>query len=93
MILYADDSVLLCTDQSVKKLQTKTETEFRKLENWIELNGLSLNYKKTTTILFSRKKENLWMIIFVFILSIHSIHISIHSIHIEKGPIEVKNTI
>ena len=68
MILYADDSVLLCTDPSVKKLQTKTEPEFRELENWIKLNRLSLNYKKNNTILFSCKKENLWMIILVFIL-------------------------
>ena len=79
MILYADDSVLLCTDPSVKKLQTKTETEFRKLENWIKLNRLSLNYKKTSTISFSRKKTKPLDDNF--------------SIYTEKAPIEVKNTI
>ena len=59
MILYADDSVLLCNVPSVGKLQTKTKTEFCKLENWIILNRLSLNYKKTNTISFSRKKRKL----------------------------------
>ena len=79
MILYADDSVSLCTDPSVKKLQTKTETEFRNLENWIKLNRQSLNYKKTDNILFSRKKRKPLDNNF--------------SIHTEKGPIEVKSTI
>ena len=74
LILYADDLVLLYTDPSVNKLQN-----FRKLENWIKLNRLSLSYKKTDIILFFRKKRKLWDDNF--------------SIYTEKGPIKVKNII
>ena len=46
MILYADDSVLLCAEKNKHFLETKSEYEFRKIENWIIANRLSLTYKK-----------------------------------------------
>ena len=46
MILYADDSVLLCADKNLEYLKKKCENEFCKIEHWIRLNKLTLNYSK-----------------------------------------------
>ena len=48
IILYADDSVLLCVEQSIEKLKIKIEASFRKIECWINCNRLTINYKKQT---------------------------------------------
>ena len=56
-ILYADDSVLLCSDVSTEKLKSKFETSFLQLENWISSNRLTLNYSKTNCVLFSNLKK------------------------------------
>ena len=56
-ILYADDSVLLCSDVSTEKLNSKWEKSFLQLENWISLNRLTLNYSKTNCVLFSNSKK------------------------------------
>ena len=53
LILYADDSILLCSNKNVEKLKIKTEIELRKIETWLKHNRLSINYKKTNTVLFS----------------------------------------
>jgi len=58
MILYADDVVLLCVDKNIQNLKIKSESEFSKIENWIKINRLSLNYKKTNCILFNNNKQN-----------------------------------
>ena len=55
MLLYADDSVLLCTDKNTHNLQRKSETEFHKTEKWIKFNKLSLNYEKTKVVVFFHK--------------------------------------
>ena len=55
IILYADDSVLLCVEQSIEKLKIKTEASFRKIECWINCNRPTINYKKTNCVLFSHK--------------------------------------
>ena len=57
IILYTDDSVLLCVEQSIEKLKIKTEASFRKIECWINCNRLTINYKKTNCVLFSHKKH------------------------------------
>ena len=56
-ILYADDSVLLCSDVSTEKLKSKYEKSFLQLENWICSNRLTLNYSKTNCVLFSNVKN------------------------------------
>ena len=57
IILYADDSVLLCADNDIDKLKLKTETEFHNIETWTNLNKISINYNKTNSVLFSRSKS------------------------------------
>ena len=46
MVLYADNSYLLCTDKNICNFQRKSETELCKTKKWIKSNKLSLNYKK-----------------------------------------------
>ena len=57
MILYADDSVLLCVDKNLEYLKKKSENEFCKIEHWIRLNKLTLNYSKTNLALFPGMKN------------------------------------
>ena len=61
MILYADDSELLCADKNLEYLKKKTkkqiENEFCKIEHWIRLNRLTLNYSKTNLVLFPGMKS------------------------------------
>ena len=57
MILYADDSVLLCADKNLEYLKKKSENEFCKIEPWIRINKLTLNYSKTNLVLFPGKKN------------------------------------
>ena len=57
IVLYADDSVWLCSDVNTKKLKSKWENLFLQLENWINSNRLTLNYSKTNCVLFSNVKN------------------------------------
>ena len=56
-VLYAEDSVLLCSDVNTEKLKSKCENSFLQLENWINSNRLTLNYSKTNCVLFSNVKN------------------------------------
>ena len=56
-VLYAHDSILLCTDVNTEKLKSKCENPFLQLENWINSNRLTLNYSKTNCVLFSNVKN------------------------------------
>ena len=58
IMLYADDSVLLCSDNNIQSLKKKCENEFGLLENWINFNGLSLNYSKTHGVLFTNSRTD-----------------------------------
>ena len=57
MILYADGSVLLCADKNLEYLKKKSENDFCKVEHWIRINKLSLNYSKTNLVLFPGMKN------------------------------------
>ena len=56
-VLYADDSVLLCSDVNTEKLKSKCENSFLQLENWINSNRLTLICSKTNCVLFSNVKN------------------------------------
>ena len=57
MSLHADDFVTLCDYSYIQKLKNKTENEFYEIDIWIKINKISLNYKKTKHVLFSRGKS------------------------------------
>ena len=45
IMLYADDSVLLCSDNNIQSLKKKCENEFGLFENWINIDLLSIIQK------------------------------------------------
>ena len=59
IMLYADDSVLLCFDNKIQSLKKKCKNEFRLLENWINYDRLTLDYSKTHRVLFTDSRTNL----------------------------------
>ena len=53
MVLYTDDSVLLCSDKNIRSFQRKSETE-----KWIKSDKPSLNYKNTNAAVFFHKMHD-----------------------------------
>ena len=78
-ILFADDTTISCSNNCLKTLNITMQTEFNKVSEWLNVNKLSLNSKKTKFILFrsSNKKPK------------HEIKLSINNGDIKQ----VKNTI
>ena len=58
MILYADDSTVICSEKNILYLNLKYNSEFGNIENWINQNKFSMNYKKTNCVLFSKTSKN-----------------------------------
>ena len=56
--LYADDAVLMCKDKNPTLLQNKMNKELNSIENWIQANKLTVNYKKTNFLIFTKRKIN-----------------------------------
>ena len=55
---FADDANLLFLTNSIKKLNKLINTDLKNLSNWLNANKISLNVKKTETIIFkSRRKK------------------------------------
>jgi len=46
MILYADDFVVICADKNIQNPKATSEMEFQNIKNWLQLNKITLNYKK-----------------------------------------------
>jgi len=46
----ADDSVVICADKNIQNLKATSEIEFQKVENWLQLNKTTLNYKKSSCV-------------------------------------------
>ena len=55
---FADDTNLLFLTNSIKKLNKLINIDLKNLSNWLNANKISLNVKKTETIIFkSRRKK------------------------------------
>ena len=55
-ILYADDANILISGNTIYEIEQKFEILSRNFENWINLNGLTLNVKKTNFMIFANRK-------------------------------------
>ena len=55
-ILYADDANIFLSGNTILEIEKKIEILSRNLENWVNLNGLALNVKKTNFMIFANKK-------------------------------------
>ena len=56
-IIFADDTVLSLSANSMHELTTKIHQELESVDNWLKYNELSLNYSKTQYMLFSKQNE------------------------------------
>ena len=54
--LFADDACLTLHDKSPDNLEQAVNNELLKISNWININKLTINYKKTNYIIFTRLK-------------------------------------
>ena len=53
--LFADDTCLIFSAKSLNSLQTAINCEIQKIEKWLTMNKLSLNYSKTKYMLIHKK--------------------------------------
>ena len=56
-ILYADDTNLIFHDKDLKKLITSINSELPKVQSWFSANKLTLNTKKTHSIIFHNRQQ------------------------------------
>lgn len=57
-ILFADDTNLFCSGKDISELEFKVNQELNQVQEWLTLNQLTLNIKKSSFIIFrSRKKQ------------------------------------
>ena len=56
---FADDTNLLDTNNSIKKLNKLLNKDLKNLTNWLNANKISLNVHKTEIILFKPTKKPL----------------------------------
>ena len=54
-VLFADDTVLTMTNSCIKTLQHNVNKELMKIDEWMRLNELSLNYSNTKYMLITNK--------------------------------------
>ena len=57
ILLYADDTVLTCTCESLVNLSSLIQNDINILKHWCDVNKLTINVKKTKLILFNVKQE------------------------------------
>ena len=55
--LFADDTVLIMSNSDLKELNKTANCELKKIEKWLSVNKLTLNYSKTSFMLFSPKSK------------------------------------
>lgn len=54
--LFADDACIVVDDKNQYKLETTINKELEKVNTWMKLNKLSINYNKTNYIVFTNKR-------------------------------------
>jgi hypothetical protein len=57
IILFADDTNILCSDVCLKTLNETIQVEMNKITDWLNVNKLSINTAKTKLILFRSKNK------------------------------------
>ena len=57
--LFADDSNIFCTNNSLLRLETRVNAQLVKVHNWLCANKLSLNIEKSNYIIFHPDQKKL----------------------------------
>ena len=55
--LLADDTLLALSDANLSSLENRVNTQLRYIDHWLIQNKLSLNYSKTTYLLFNKQSN------------------------------------
>ena len=55
--LYADDTALMLSDRDLNSLKYKANNELKKVDFWLRMNKLSLNYFKTNYIIYNNQSH------------------------------------
>ena len=53
--LFADDTLLALSEANLSRLENRVNTQLRHIDHWLIHNKLSLNYSKTTYLLFNKQ--------------------------------------
>ena len=56
---FADDTNLLCHSNSIKKLNKLVNADLKHPVNWLNVNKISFNVKKTEMVIFKSKQKKL----------------------------------
>ena len=54
--MYADDTLLICKDEDIKKVNEKAKIAFRCIKSWCEVNKLTINIEKTKCMFIKHNK-------------------------------------
>ena len=57
--LFADDTNLHISHNNIKILQSVVTNEIKKIDTWIKLNKLTINYKKSCYMLVGKKRTKM----------------------------------
>lgn len=72
--LFADDTNILYANKSLKSIETVVNAELKKLHEWLIVNKLTLNIKKSNFIIFSHSRKK----------SSHQVNLKIDGVHLER---------
>ena len=67
-ILFADDTTIVCSKYDLKELCTEVSNELSKVNDWFNINKLSLNLNNTNFMLFANCK----LVMYLLLLKIHA---------------------
>ena len=73
--LYADDTYLALSDKNLTQLKTRMNDQLQFINAWLQSNKLSLNYTKTTYMLFNKQLQSTVPQQFLMFLS-SSVHVT-----------------
>ena len=58
-ILFADDTNMFCSGKDMNELEITVNSELARVQEWLTLNQLTLNIKKTNFIIFKCHKKTI----------------------------------
>ena len=64
--LFADDTNLILVNKNHKVLEKEVNAELSKIDNWMQINELTINHKKIEFMVITTKKINKFDIVKVF---------------------------
>lgn len=53
--MYADDAIIMYSSQNSTEIMQQMKDDLNKIIKWLKINGLAINTKKCTYIIFEKK--------------------------------------